>query len=65
MNEHHLTFSLIPPGHPGARYAPGRGDNDTADPIGRAMAEGELLRARILEIQRDGLCDCPPLSDAA
>jgi hypothetical protein len=60
MHEHHLKLNAIPPGHPGASSALA-GDESASDPIRRAMAEAELLRARIREMQRDGVCDCPAL----
>lgn len=64
MHEHHLTFSLVPPGHPGASR-PAAVDNDGLEPLRRAMAEGELLRARLRQLQSCADCDPTPLGEAA
>jgi hypothetical protein len=58
MTEHRPTSNVGPP--PGAIAQPA-GDDGALEPIRRAMAEAELLRARIQELQRDGICDCPAL----
>jgi hypothetical protein len=49
MNEHHLTLSIVPSGHPGESPPVRPGDDPTEDPFRRAEAEAEaeLLRARL------------------
>jgi hypothetical protein len=61
MHEHHLTLNLVPPGHPGASY-PVAHDAD-GDPIRLAMAEAELLRDRIRQLEL--ACPGAPASEAA
>jgi hypothetical protein len=60
MHEDHLTPNVVPTGRPGASTR-SAADDSASDPIRRAMAEAELLRARIGEIQRDGVCNCQAL----
>ena len=47
MNEHHLSLKIVPWGHPGGSPPDRPGDHAPADPIRRAAAEAELLRARL------------------
>jgi hypothetical protein len=63
VHEHHVTHESVPQGASGASRPPG-GDDDAGGAIRRAMAEAELLRARIGQLQRDGVCDCPALERA-
>jgi hypothetical protein len=63
MPEHDMTPTAVPPGHPGASSQPA-GDDGAPDPIRRALAEAELLRARIDQLQRAGLCNCPAVEPA-
>jgi hypothetical protein len=63
MHEHDMTSNAVRPGHPDASSHP-VGDDSAPDPIRRALAEADLLRARIDQLHRAGLCDCPPLEPA-
>jgi hypothetical protein len=47
MHVNHLLFSRVPAGHPGDSRPLAPGGNAETDPIRRAAAEAELLRARL------------------
>jgi hypothetical protein len=47
MHESHLLLNKIPAGHPGDSRPVGPGQDAETDPIRRAAAEAELLRARL------------------
>lgn len=47
MHESHLLFSPVPAGHPGDSRPLVPGESAETDPIRRAAAEAELLRARL------------------
>jgi hypothetical protein len=70
MHEHHLTLNLVPPGHPGMSRPVGGGDDKAIETLRHAMAEGELLRARLRQLASSAACDpaeCDPaiFSEAA
>jgi hypothetical protein len=65
MHEHHLTLNVVPPGHPGMSRPMGGGDDEAIETLRRAMAEAELLRARLRQLESCPGYDLTVASEAA
>ena len=54
MQEHHLPFQLVVPGHPGESHS-GEPDDDL-EAFRRAAAEADVVRGRLLQLDHSEDC---------